>query len=122
MAEPRVAPMPVRVDRGGSTPSSAVMGTYARQNLVFARGEGSWLYTEAGEPYLDFASGVAVNALGHAHPRLVAALTEQAGRLWHTSNLYRVAGQEALAGLGDDVTPDRLQSAIGRLSPSGGKL
>ncbi|MBA4131506.1 MAG: acetylornithine transaminase [Hyphomicrobium sp.] len=73
------------------------MGTYARQNLVFARGEGSWLYTEAGEAYLDFASGVAVNALGHAHPKLVAALTEQAGRLWHTSNLYRVAGQEKLA-------------------------
>jgi acetylornithine/N-succinyldiaminopimelate aminotransferase len=73
------------------------MGTYARQNLVFARGEGSWLYTEAGEAYLDFASGVAVNALGHAHPKLVAALTEQAGKLWHTSNLYRVAGQEKLA-------------------------
>jgi acetylornithine/N-succinyldiaminopimelate aminotransferase len=73
------------------------MGTYARQNLIFARGEGSWLHTEAGEAYLDFASGVAVNALGHAHPRLVAALTEQAGKLWHTSNLYRVAGQEALA-------------------------
>jgi acetylornithine/N-succinyldiaminopimelate aminotransferase len=73
------------------------MGTYARQNLVFARGEGSWLYTEAGEAYLDFASGVAVNALGHAHPKLVAALTEQAGKLWHTSNLYRVAGQETLA-------------------------
>jgi acetylornithine/N-succinyldiaminopimelate aminotransferase len=73
------------------------MGTYARQNLVFARGEGSWLYTEAGDAYLDFASGVAVNALGHAHPKLVAALTDQAGKLWHTSNLYRVAGQERLA-------------------------
>ncbi|MGE5266750.1 MAG: aspartate aminotransferase family protein [Deltaproteobacteria bacterium] len=73
------------------------MGTYARQNLVFARGDGCWLYTEAGDAYLDFASGVAVNALGHTHPRLVAALTGQAGRLWHTSNLYRVAGQEALA-------------------------
>jgi acetylornithine/N-succinyldiaminopimelate aminotransferase len=73
------------------------MGTYARQNLVFARGQGSWLYTETDDAYLDFASGVAVNALGHAHPRLVAALTEQAGKLWHTSNLYRVAGQEALA-------------------------
>ncbi len=97
MAEPRVAPMPVRAEAGGGSPSAAVMGTYARQNLVFARGEGSWLYTEAGDAYLDFASGVAVNALGHAHPRLVAALTEQAGRLWHTSNLYRVAGQEALA-------------------------
>ncbi len=97
MAEPRVAPMPVRTDTGGGAPSAAVMGTYARQNLVFARGQGSWLYTEAGDAYLDFASGVAVNALGHAHPRLVAALTEQAGKLWHTSNLYRVAGQEALA-------------------------
>lgn len=73
------------------------MGTYARQDIVFARGEGAWLETEAGDRYLDFGSGIAVNALGHAHPRLVAALTEQAGRLWHTSNLYRVSGQEWLA-------------------------
>jgi acetylornithine/N-succinyldiaminopimelate aminotransferase len=73
------------------------MGTYARQDIVFARGEGVWLETETGERYLDFGSGIAVNALGHAHPRLVAALTEQAGKLWHTSNLYRVAGQEKLA-------------------------
>jgi acetylornithine/N-succinyldiaminopimelate aminotransferase len=78
-------------------PSPAVMGTYARQNIVFARGEGAWLETEDGERYLDFGSGVAVNALGHAHPRLVHALTEQAGKLWHTSNLYRVEGQEKLA-------------------------
>ncbi len=97
MAEPRAAPMPVRGDAGGGGPSAAVMGTYARQNLVFARGQGSWLYTETDEAFLDFASGVAVNVLGHAHPRLVAALTEQAGKLWHTSNLYRVAGQEKLA-------------------------
>lgn len=73
------------------------MGTYARQDIVFARGEGAWLETEAGERYLDFGSGIAVNALGHAHPRMIAALTEQAGKLWHTSNLYRVAGQERLA-------------------------
>jgi acetylornithine/N-succinyldiaminopimelate aminotransferase len=73
------------------------MSTYARQNIVFARGEGAWLETEDGERYLDFGSGVAVNALGHAHPRLVHALTEQAGKLWHTSNLYRVEGQEKLA-------------------------
>jgi acetylornithine/N-succinyldiaminopimelate aminotransferase len=73
------------------------MATYARQDLVFERGEGAWLVTAAGERYLDFASGVAVNVLGHAHPRLVAALTEQAQKLWHTSNLYRVAGQERLA-------------------------
>ncbi len=73
------------------------MGTYARQDVVFASGEGCWLIAENGDRYLDFGSGVAVNALGHAHPQLVAALAEQAGKLWHTSNLYRVAGQEALA-------------------------
>jgi len=80
-----------------SGPSPAVMATYARQDLVFERGEGAWLITPTQERYLDFASGVAVNVLGHAHPRLVAALTEQAHKLWHTSNLYRVAGQERLA-------------------------
>lgn len=79
------------------TQSAEVMGTYARQNLVFERGEGAWLITTTGARYLDFGSGVAVNALGHAHPRLVAALTAQAQKLWHTSNLYRVAGQEDLA-------------------------
>ena len=77
--------------------SNAVMGTYARQDIVFARGEGSWLYTADGQRYLDFGSGIAVNSLGHAHPRLVKALTDQAGKLWHTSNLYRVEGQEKLA-------------------------
>lgn len=76
---------------------ATVMGTYARQNLVFERGEGAWLVTTDGQRYLDFGSGVAVNSLGHAHPKLVAALTEQAHKLWHTSNLYRVAGQERLA-------------------------
>ena len=78
-------------------PSTAVLPTYARQDLVFARGDGSWLTATDGARYLDFASGVAVNALGHAHPHLVAALQEQAATLWHTSNLYRVAGQERLA-------------------------
>jgi acetylornithine/N-succinyldiaminopimelate aminotransferase len=78
-------------------PSPAVMATYVRQDVVFERGEGSWLIATDGSRYLDFGSGVAVNALGHAHPHLVAALTEQAGKLWHTSNLYRVAGQERLA-------------------------
>jgi acetylornithine/N-succinyldiaminopimelate aminotransferase len=80
-----------------AAPSAAVMPTYARQNLAFARGEGAWLISTSGDRYLDFASGVAVNALGHAHPRLVAALTEQAGKLWHCSNLYRVVDQERLA-------------------------
>ncbi|MGD9670980.1 MAG: aspartate aminotransferase family protein [Hyphomicrobiaceae bacterium] len=73
------------------------MATYARQDLVFERGEGPWLITDSGDRFLDLASGVAVNALGHAHPRLVAALTAQAQKLWHTSNLYRVEGQERVA-------------------------
>jgi acetylornithine/N-succinyldiaminopimelate aminotransferase len=80
-----------------SGPSPAVMSTYARQNIVFERGEGSWLIAKNGDRYLDFGSGVAVNALGHAHPKLVAALTEQAHKLWHSSNLYRVDNQERLA-------------------------
>ncbi|MBS0234950.1 MAG: aspartate aminotransferase family protein [Proteobacteria bacterium] len=78
-------------------PSAAVMGTYARQDIVFVRGEGCWLTTDTGERYLDFGSGVAVNALGHAHPKLVAALQAQAEKLWHTSNLYRIEGQETVA-------------------------
>jgi acetylornithine/N-succinyldiaminopimelate aminotransferase len=85
-------------------PQAAVMGTYARQDVVFERGEGAWLVSTEGERYLDLASGVAVNALGHAHPKLVASLTEQAQKLWHTSNLYRVAGQESLASLLTEVT------------------
>ncbi len=80
-----------------SSPASAVMETYARRDVAFERGEGSWLIAADGTRYLDFAAGVAVNALGHSHPALVAALTEQAGKLWHTSNLYRVSGQERLA-------------------------
>ena len=66
------------------------MPVYARANLVFERGEGSWLYSTDGRKYLDFAAGVAVNALGHAHPKLIAALMEQAQKLWQCSNLYRV--------------------------------
>jgi acetylornithine/N-succinyldiaminopimelate aminotransferase len=76
---------------------SAVMPTYARADLAFERGEGAWLFTEDGRKFLDFCSGVAVTALGHSHPYLVKALTEQAGKLWHCSNLYRVPGQERLA-------------------------
>lgn len=75
-----------------------VLPTYARTDLVFERGEGAYLITTDGRRFLDFGAGVAVNALGHAHPHLVQALTEQAQKLWHTSNLYRVAGQEKLAG------------------------
>src|ERR1700675_2307341 len=78
-------------------PSPAVMGTYARQNVSFERGEGAWLFAKNGDRYLDFGSGVAVNALGHAHPKLVAALTEQAQKLWHSSILNRIDNQERLA-------------------------
>jgi len=76
---------------------SAVMPNYARTDLVFERGQGAMLYTADGRSFLDFGAGIAVNALGHAHPHLVMALKEQAEKLWHTSNLYRVAGQEKLA-------------------------
>jgi acetylornithine/N-succinyldiaminopimelate aminotransferase len=75
----------------------AVMPTYARADIAFERGEGAYLYTSEGSRYLDFASGVAVTALGHAHPHLVAALREQAGKLWHTSNLFQIPGQSRLA-------------------------
>ncbi len=77
---------------------SPLYDTFARAPLAFARGEGAWVETTDGRRLLDFSGGVAVNALGHAHPALVKALTEQAGRLWHVSNLYRIPEQEALAG------------------------
>ena len=81
-----------------SAPHDAhVFPTYNRAKLRFERGEGVRLYTEDGTSYLDLASGIAVNALGHAHPRLVEAVNEQAAKLWHTSNLYEVPGQERLA-------------------------
>jgi acetylornithine/N-succinyldiaminopimelate aminotransferase len=73
------------------------MATFARVDLAFERGEGVWLVTEDGERYLDFTSGVAVNALGHAHPHLVAAVTEQAQKLWHVSNLYEIPEAERVA-------------------------
>src|SRR5271156_6796911 len=75
----------------------AVLPTYARNELTFQRGEGAYLYATDGRKYLDFASGVAVTALGHGHPRLVAALTEQAQLLWHCSNLFQIAPQKRLA-------------------------
>ncbi len=75
----------------------ALYETYNRVPLRFERGEGVWLTAENGERYMDFAAGIAVNSLGHAHPHLVAALKEQADKLWHLSNLYDVPGQERLA-------------------------
>ncbi len=77
--------------------TNAVMPSYARIDIAFERGEGAYLYTADGSRYLDFASGVAVNSLGHGHPHLVAALKDQAETLWHCSNLYRIPGQERLA-------------------------
>jgi len=77
--------------------SSHLLPTYARVDLAFERGEGAWLITATGERYLDFTTGVAVNALGHAHPYMVKALTEQAQKVWHVSNLYRIPDGEKLA-------------------------
>ena len=75
----------------------SLLPTYNRAPLSFVRGEGSWLIEADGRRFLDLGAGIAVNALGHAHPALVAALTEQAGQLWHTSNLYEIPQQQALA-------------------------
>jgi len=75
----------------------SVLPTYNRADVAFVRGEGAYLFAEDGKRYLDFGAGIAVNAFGHANPKLVAALSEQANRLWHTSNLYRVPGQETLS-------------------------
>lgn len=74
-----------------------VLPTYARAPISLERGEGVYVFASDGRRFLDFGSGIAVNALGHAHPHLVAALTTQAGKLWHTSNLYQVPGQQRLA-------------------------
>ncbi len=74
-----------------------LMNTYARQPLAFVRGEGAYLWDEAGKRYLDAVAGVAVNGLGHAHPKLVKAIADQAATLIHSSNLYRVLRQEELA-------------------------
>jgi len=76
---------------------SHVMNTYARQPVSFVRGEGVWLWDSAGNRYLDGLSGIAVNTLGHAHPRFTAALTKQIGTLIHCSNVYQVNEQEQLA-------------------------
>ena len=83
---------------------TAVLPTYNRAPMAFVKGEGSWLTAEDGSRYLDLGAGIAVNALGHANPALVAALTEQAGKLWHVSNLYRIPQQEKLAQMLVDKT------------------
>ena len=76
---------------------SHVMNTYGRMPVSFVRGEGAWLWDESGKRYLDALAGIAVSTLGHAHPKLVRAISEQVGSVIHTSNLYRIGKQEALA-------------------------
>jgi acetylornithine/N-succinyldiaminopimelate aminotransferase len=79
------------------TATSHILPTYARVDLAFERGEGPWIISTTGERYLDFTGGVAVNVLGHAHPYLIEALTAQAKKLWHVSNLFRIPQAERLA-------------------------
>ena len=76
-----------------------LLNTYSRKNVLFKKGDGIWLYSDSGDKFLDCASGIAVNILGHCNKKLVKVLTEQANNLWHTSNLYRVENQEKLAKL-----------------------
>lgn len=76
---------------------TSVMPTYGRIDIAFERGEGSYLYSTDGRRFLDFATGIATNSLGHAHPHLVAKVQEQAGKLWHVSNLYNIPGQQQFA-------------------------
>jgi acetylornithine/N-succinyldiaminopimelate aminotransferase len=95
---PRAPPAPSAIFTGAMTrmSGSALFETYARAPLAFDRGEGCWLYTDKGEPYLDFGGGIAVVSLGHGHPHLVEALKAQAEKLWHVSNIYEIPGQTRL--------------------------
>ena len=92
------APTPATV------PSDHIMGVYSRTPLAFERGEGARLYTTDGDVYLDCMAGIAVNALGHAHPKLVQTLKDQAEKLWHVSNIFTIPGQEQLAKALTDAT------------------
>jgi acetylornithine/N-succinyldiaminopimelate aminotransferase len=85
-------------------PSDHIMGVYSRTPLAFERGEGARLFTTDGEAYLDCMAGIAVNALGHANPKLVQALKDQAEKLWHVSNVFTIPGQEKLAKVLTDAT------------------
>ena len=83
---------------------SAIVPVYARADVAFERGDGCWLTATTGERYLDFGAGIAVASLGYSHPHLVEALTTQAGKLWHTSNLFQMPDGERLARRLADVT------------------
>ncbi|MEZ5953245.1 MAG: aspartate aminotransferase family protein [Hyphomonas sp.] len=92
-----------------SDPRQHIMPVYRPPEEVFVKGEGPYLFTEDDTRYLDFIAGIAVNALGHAHPAMVAALQEQAGKLWHTSNMFRVrAGEELADKICRDTFADRV--------------
>ena len=79
--------------------TSNIMPTYGERKLEFTHGNGVYLYSKDNKKYLDFGSGIAVNSLGHCHPKLIKVLNEQSKRLWHTSNLYYSASQEKYAAL-----------------------
>jgi acetylornithine/N-succinyldiaminopimelate aminotransferase len=87
-----------------TVPSDHIMAVYSRTPLAFERGEGARLYTTDGEAYLDCMAGIAVNALGHANPKLVQVLKDQAEKLWHVSNIFTIPGQERLAKALTDAT------------------
>src|SRR4051812_43414174 len=87
-----------------SAGQSHIMGVYSRAGLAFERGEGVWLTSTTGERYFDAVAGIAVNALGHANPVLIEALTAQAQKLWHVSNIFQIPEQEALAKRLTDAT------------------
>src|SRR6201746_1942795 len=88
---------------------SALLPHYARADLAFERGEGAWLWTVDGRRFLDFGSGIATASLGHGHPHLVKAIADQAAKVMHTSNLYRIPQAERLAQrLGDGSFGDRV--------------
>ena len=87
-----------------SDTNSHIMGVYSRANLAFERGDGVWLYTANGDAYLDAVAGIATTGLGHANPAMVAALHEQAQKLWHVSNIFQIPGQEELAKRLTDAT------------------
>ena len=78
---------------------TSLMSNYSRSDLAFVEGKGIWLFDKKGKMFLDLASGIAVNSLGHSHPRLVKVLADQGSKLWHTSNLYTIPNQEKLAKL-----------------------
>src|SRR5579883_1197470 len=77
--------------------SSPLLPTYARSDLAFERGEGAWLISTKGERFLDFGAGIAVTSLGHRHPHLFKALSDQAAKIWHTSNLFEIPQARRLA-------------------------